>query len=64
MIGLVFTTGAGEYWLTMFDSFGATGLTIIAFTELLAVMYIYGHKRFSDDIEEMTGNCLKKLTGD
>ena len=55
MIGLVFTTGAGEYWLTMFDSFGATGLTIIAFTELLAVMYIYGHKRFSDDIEEMTG---------
>jgi len=56
VIGLVFTTGAGEYWLTMFDSFGATGLTIIAFTELLAVMYIYGHKRFSDDIEEMTGS--------
>ena len=24
-IGILFTTGAGEYWLTLFDSFGATG---------------------------------------
>ena len=46
-IGLVFTTGAGEYWLTLFDSFGATGLTFIAFTELVSVMYVYGHERFS-----------------
>ena len=46
-IGLVFTTGAGEYWLTLFDSFGATGLTFIAFTELVSVMYVYGHARFS-----------------
>jgi len=54
-IGLVFTTGAGEYWLTLFDSFGATGLTFIAFTELVSVMYVYGHARFSRDIERMTG---------
>jgi len=54
-IGLVFTTGAGEYWLTLFDSFGATGLTFIAFTELVSVMYVYGHERFSNDIERMTG---------
>jgi hypothetical protein len=32
LVGLVFTTSAGEYWLTLFDSFGATGLTFIAFT--------------------------------
>ena len=25
LLGLVFTTGAGEYWLTLFDTFGATG---------------------------------------
>ena len=31
------------------------GLTLIALTEILAVMYIYGHKQFTDDIEEMTG---------
>lgn len=54
-IGIIFTTGAGEYWLTLFDSFGATGLTFIAFAELVAVMYVYGHKRFTDDIHEMTG---------
>ena len=54
-IGLVFTTGAGEYWLTLFDSFGATGLTFIAFAELLSVMYVYGHSRFTKDIENMTG---------
>jgi len=55
LIGLVFTTGAGEYWLTLFDSFGATGLTFIAFTELVSVMYVYGHQRFTKDIERMTG---------
>jgi solute carrier family 6 amino acid/orphan transporter-like 15/16/17/18/20 len=31
------------------------GLTLIAFTEIMTVMYVYGHKRFTDDIEEMTG---------
>jgi len=54
-IGILFTTGAGEYWLTLFDSFGATGLTFIAFAELIAVMYVYGHKRFTEDIQRMTG---------
>ena len=73
-VGTIFTTGAGEYWLTLFDrcprihdnlmgmsyiqifpSFGATGLTLIAFFELVSVMYVYGHKRFTDDIENMTG---------
>ena len=56
-IGLVFTTGAGEYWLTLFDSFGAAGLTFIAFVELVSVMYVYGHNRFTRDIENMTGVC-------
>ena len=54
-VGIIFTTGAGEYWLTLFDTFGATGLTFIAFTELVSVMYVYGHKRFTQDIKNMTG---------
>ena len=54
-IGLIFTTGAGVYWLTLFDSFRAAGLTFIAFAELVSVMYVYGHKRFTKDIENMTG---------
>ena len=54
-IGLVFTTGAGEYWLTLFDNYGAMGLTMIGLAEIMAVMYVYGHKKFTQDIEDMTG---------
>ena len=56
IFGLVFTTGAGEYWLSLFDRYGAMGLTLIAFIEIVSVMYVYGHKRFTDDIQEMTGH--------
>ena len=46
LVGLVFTTGAGEYWLTLFDTYGAMGLTFIALIEILALMYCYGHQRY------------------
>lgn len=46
-IGTVFTTGAGEYWLTLFDNYGAMGLTLIAFAEIMSVMYVYGHEKFT-----------------
>ena len=40
----------------MFDSFaGSMGLIIIAFFESIVVCYVYGHKKFSDDIEKMIG---------
>lgn len=56
VIGLIFTTGAGEYWLSMFDSFAGTiGLIVLALMEMIAVMYVYGHERFTKDIYEMTG---------
>ena len=54
-VGLVFTTGAGEYWLTLFDNYGAMGLTFIGLAEIMAVMYVYGHKKFTQDVEDMTG---------
>jgi solute carrier family 6 (neurotransmitter transporter, amino acid/orphan) member 15/16/17/18/20 len=55
-VGFIFTTGAGEYWLTMFDSFAGTlGLVVVAFMEMVAVVYIYGHKKFTEDIYQMTG---------
>ena len=39
-------TGAGEYWLKMFDSFAGTlGLVVVAFMEMIAVIYVYGHKK-------------------
>ena len=53
---MVFCTGAGEYWLGMFDTFaGSMGLIIIAFFELIVTNYVYGHKKFSDDIQKMIG---------
>ena len=56
IIGLIFATGAGEYWVGMFDSFaGSMGLIIIAFFEAIVICYVYGHRKFSDDIEKMIG---------
>ncbi|KAJ8924104.1 hypothetical protein NQ315_006886 [Exocentrus adspersus] len=55
-VGMIFTTGAGEYWLTMFDSFAGTiGLVVVAFMEMIAVIYVYGHEKFTKDIHDMTG---------
>lgn len=43
LIGLVFSTGAGEYWLNLFDSFAATiTLLIVALMEMVIVIYVYG----------------------
>ncbi|KAG5684211.1 hypothetical protein PVAND_013450 [Polypedilum vanderplanki] len=56
IVGLIFCTGAGEYWLKMFDSFAGTlGLVVVAFMEMVAVVYVYGHKKFTEDIYQMTG---------
>lgn len=46
IVGLIFCTGAGEYWLKMFDSFAGTiGLVVIALLEMVAVIYVYGHEK-------------------
>jgi solute carrier family 6 amino acid/orphan transporter-like 15/16/17/18/20 len=31
------------------------GLTLIGLAEIMAVMYVYGHKKFTQDVEDMTG---------
>ncbi|XP_033251819.1 sodium-dependent neutral amino acid transporter B(0)AT3 isoform X3 [Drosophila miranda] len=55
-VGFIFCTGAGEYWLKMFDSFAGTiGLVVVALMEMIAVIFIYGHERFTEDIYQMTG---------
>lgn len=42
--------------MKLFDSFAGTiGLVLLALLENVAVMYIYGHEKFTRDIEEMTG---------
>ncbi len=54
-VGVLFTTGSGEYWLSVIDKYIGMGLSIIAFCEIMSVMYVYGHKRFTNDIHQMTG---------
>lgn len=45
-IALIFTQRSGEYWLALFDGFaGSIPLLIIAFCEMIAVVYIYGIDR-------------------
>ncbi|KAK6327039.1 hypothetical protein J4Q44_G00026840, partial [Coregonus suidteri] len=56
-VGLIFVQGSGNYWLSLFDSFaGSIPLLIIAFCEMVGVMYLYGIDRFNDDIEFMIGH--------
>ncbi|XP_072529448.1 inactive sodium-dependent neutral amino acid transporter B(0)AT3 [Salminus brasiliensis] len=56
LVALIFTMGSGNYWLEIFNSYvGSVPLLIIAFFEIIAVVLFYGMKRFSDDIEYMTG---------
>uniref|UniRef100_A0A8C5KKH7 Transporter n=1 Tax=Jaculus jaculus TaxID=51337 RepID=A0A8C5KKH7_JACJA len=51
-----FTLQSGSYWLEIFDNFAASlNLIIFAFFEVVGVIYVYGMKRFCDDIEWMTG---------
>uniref|UniRef100_UPI00358F15E0 sodium-dependent neutral amino acid transporter B(0)AT1 isoform X1 n=1 Tax=Myxine glutinosa TaxID=7769 RepID=UPI00358F15E0 len=57
LIAIIFVTNTGNYWLQVFDSFaGSIPLLIIAFFEMISVNYIYGYKRFAEDIEWMIGH--------
>ena len=52
LVGLLFVTRAGEYWVTLFDAYaGSYALMAVAFWEVVAVGYIYGYDRFLDDIQ-------------
>ncbi|XP_062836892.1 sodium-dependent neutral amino acid transporter B(0)AT3 isoform X2 [Anolis carolinensis] len=55
-LGLCFTLRSGSYWLEVFDSHvAALPLLIIVSTEVLSIIFVYGMKRFCDDVEWMTG---------
>ncbi|XP_040568895.1 sodium-dependent neutral amino acid transporter B(0)AT3 [Lepeophtheirus salmonis] len=57
IISLSFSCNIGNYIFTLFDNFaGNIPLLIIAFAECTAISYLYGVKKFSDDIETMTGS--------
>lgn len=46
LIALIFTQSSGNYWLALFDGFAASiPLLVIAFCEMIAVVYVYGIDR-------------------
>lgn len=57
IISMAFAHGAGNYVFILFDDFsGNIPLLIVAFFECVSVSYVYGLRRFSDDIELMIGS--------
>ncbi|KAK9958216.1 hypothetical protein ABG768_012390 [Culter alburnus] len=54
---LIFVQSSGNYWLALFDGFaGSIPLLVIAFCEIIAVVYVYGIDRFNEDIKFMVGH--------
>uniref|UniRef100_A0A915KQI2 Uncharacterized protein n=1 Tax=Romanomermis culicivorax TaxID=13658 RepID=A0A915KQI2_ROMCU len=57
LIGFLFVTGPGIYWFDLFDSFtGSFALMAVALLENIAVAYVYGWKKFCNDLLAMTGH--------
>ncbi|KAK9513121.1 hypothetical protein VZT92_027992 [Zoarces viviparus] len=56
LTAFIFTMGSGNYWVEVFSSYaGSVPLLIIAFFEIIGVIYGRGMKTFSEDIYFMTG---------
>jgi len=55
LLGLPCASQAGQYVLTLMDTFGGLGVMLIAVFELIGIMWVYGVRRFSDNVQFMTG---------
>ncbi|KAM6224388.1 inactive sodium-dependent neutral amino acid transporter B(0)AT3 [Rhynchocyon petersi] len=56
LLALCFTLQSGSYWVEILDNYIASmNLLIVAFFEVIGVVYVYGMQRFCDDVEWMTG---------
>ncbi|XP_033837410.1 solute carrier family 6 member 19b [Periophthalmus magnuspinnatus] len=57
LVGLIFIQGSGNYWLSLFDTYGGSiPLLVVGFCEMFSIVYIYGIDRFNDDIKFMIGH--------
>uniref|UniRef100_A0A8C4E021 Transporter n=1 Tax=Dicentrarchus labrax TaxID=13489 RepID=A0A8C4E021_DICLA len=56
LCGLLFVQRSGNYYVTMFDDYSAgLPLTVVVILENVSVAWIYGTKRFMQDLEDMLG---------
>ncbi|CAG0893148.1 unnamed protein product [Cyprideis torosa] len=57
LAGIIYCTPGGVYVLTLVDRYGANfSVFILACIECIGIAWIYGIRRFCDDVEFMTGN--------
>ncbi len=55
LVGLVFATGSGLYWLDIVDHWmNNYGLVVIGFLECIAIGWFYGTKKLRDYINEVS----------
>ncbi|XP_012252429.2 sodium-dependent nutrient amino acid transporter 1-like [Athalia rosae] len=56
LIGLMYVTPGGQWAVTLVDYFGGTFIAIlVGVAEIVTIFWIYGLRRFLDDVEFMTG---------
>ncbi|CAG07494.1 unnamed protein product, partial [Tetraodon nigroviridis] len=56
LLGLLFVQRSGNYFVTMFDDYSAgLPLIVVVILENISVAWIYGTKRFMQDLEDMLG---------
>ncbi|XP_067857938.1 sodium- and chloride-dependent transporter XTRP3A-like isoform X2 [Heptranchias perlo] len=56
-VGLVFNIGSGNYWFSIFNDYAATlALLLIVLVEVIGICYIYGIRRFRNEVELMIGH--------
>jgi solute carrier family 6 amino acid transporter-like protein 5/7/9/14 len=54
LLGLTMCTNGGVYMFTLIDSFSSSwSLLLLAITEVLLIMWVYGYSNFFDNIDEM-----------
>ncbi|XP_033119143.1 sodium- and chloride-dependent neutral and basic amino acid transporter B(0+)-like [Anneissia japonica] len=59
VLGLVCVTRSGAYWVSLVDSYAPSiGLIVFGLLELVAITWVYGIKRFTNDIRSMLGDSL------
>ncbi len=59
LIGLLFCTQSGTYWVEIFDNYsGNWAILIVAMFECIAITWFYGFDKFKLDISTMIGKRL------